>query len=108
MGLSLLAHASVPLKFWDEAFSTTVFLINRLPSKVIDDGTPFERLLGKQPDYTFLRTFGYALFGLILGLTIQGNFSFAPSNVSFSVIVIPTKDSNVWIQKKGVFIYPRM
>jgi hypothetical protein len=24
----------MPLKFWDEAFSTTVYLINRLPSKV--------------------------------------------------------------------------
>jgi transposase InsO family protein len=27
-GLALLAHASVPLKFWDEAFITTTYLIN--------------------------------------------------------------------------------
>lgn len=54
MGLSLLAHASIPLKFWDEAFLTAVFLINRLPSKVIDNQTPFERLFQKTPDYTFL------------------------------------------------------
>jgi transposase InsO family protein len=27
-GLVLLAHASVPLKFWDEAFITTAYLIN--------------------------------------------------------------------------------
>jgi histone deacetylase 1/2 len=47
MGLSLLAHASVPLKFWDEAVSTAVFIINRLPSKVIGDETPFEHLFGK-------------------------------------------------------------
>jgi histone deacetylase 1/2 len=32
VGLTLLAHASMPLKFWDEAFLTAVFLINRLPS----------------------------------------------------------------------------
>jgi hypothetical protein len=31
MGLALLAHVSIPLKFWDEAFLTAVFLINRLP-----------------------------------------------------------------------------
>jgi len=61
MGLSLLAHASLPLKFWDEMFSTTVFLINQLPSKVISDETPFERLLDRQPDYSFLRTFGCAV-----------------------------------------------
>lgn len=30
-GLTLLANASVPLKFWDEAFKTSVYLINRLP-----------------------------------------------------------------------------
>jgi hypothetical protein len=62
MGLSLLAHASLPLKFWDEAFSTAVYLINRLPSKVIDDQTPFERLLSQTPDYTFLRVFGCAVW----------------------------------------------
>jgi len=58
IGLSLLAHAAMPLKFWDEAFLTAVFLINRLPSKVIQNSTPFERLLGHKPDYSFLRTFG--------------------------------------------------
>jgi hypothetical protein len=30
-GLALLAHTSMPLKFWDEAFLTVTFLINRLP-----------------------------------------------------------------------------
>ena len=60
VGLSLLAHSSMPLKFWDEAFLTAVFLINRLPSKVIDNDTPFARLFDQQPDYSFLRTFGCA------------------------------------------------
>jgi len=60
VGLSLLAHASMPLKFWDEAFSTAVFLINRLPSRVIHNETPFERLFKQAPDYTFLRSFGCA------------------------------------------------
>jgi histone deacetylase 1/2 len=62
MGLTLLAHASMPLKFWDKAFLTAVFLINRLPSKVIDHQTPYERLYGSKPDYTFLRTFGCAVW----------------------------------------------
>jgi len=50
----------MPLKFWDEAFLTAVFLINQLPSKVINNETPFARLLGQDPDYTLLRTFGCA------------------------------------------------
>jgi hypothetical protein len=60
VGLSLLAHASMPLKFWDEAFATAVFLINRLPSKVIQGQTPFERLYTNKLDYSFLRSFGCA------------------------------------------------
>jgi histone deacetylase 1/2 len=40
VGLALLAHASMPLKFWDEAFLTATFLTNLLPSKVIDFDTP--------------------------------------------------------------------
>jgi hypothetical protein len=48
------------LKFWDEAFMAATFLINRLPSKVIDNQTPFERLLQQKPDYLSLRTFGCA------------------------------------------------
>ena len=62
MALTLLAHASMPLKFWDEAVSTTVFLINRLPSEVIANESPFEKLLKQQPDYNFLRTFGCAVW----------------------------------------------
>jgi len=62
VGLCLLAHASMPLKYWDEAFLTAVFLINRLPSKVIANATPHERLLDSPPDYSFLRTFGCAVW----------------------------------------------
>jgi histone deacetylase 1/2 len=60
VGLALLANASMPLKFWDEAFITATFLINLLPSKVLDFETPTERLLHVTPNYDALRTFGCA------------------------------------------------
>jgi hypothetical protein len=60
VGLSLLSHASMPLKFWDEAYLTAAFLINCTPSRVISYQIPIERLLGKKLDYSFLRTFGCA------------------------------------------------
>jgi histone deacetylase 1/2 len=59
-GLTLLAHAGVPYRFWSDAFSTACFLINRLPSRVVGMQTPLERLLGEKPDYTFFKVFGYA------------------------------------------------
>ena len=60
VGLALLANASMPLKFWDEAFLTATYLINLLPSKVIKLDTPITRLLGVTPNYTSLRVFGCA------------------------------------------------
>ncbi|WVZ90565.1 hypothetical protein U9M48_036856 [Paspalum notatum var. saurae] len=60
VGLSLLAHASMPLKFWDEAFIAATYLINRVPSKVINFSTPLECLFNQKPDYSLLRVFGCA------------------------------------------------
>jgi histone deacetylase 1/2 len=60
VGLALLASASMPLKFWGEAFLTATYLINLLPSKVINFSTPAELLLKQKPDYNALRIFGCA------------------------------------------------
>jgi hypothetical protein len=60
VGLALLAKASMPLKFWDEAFVTVVRLINVLPSRVIQMRTPIEMLFQQKPDYSSLKVFGSA------------------------------------------------
>jgi len=60
VGLSLLAQASIPLKFWDEAFLTDTYLINRTPTRVLDFSSPFTQLFKEKPNYSFLRVFGCA------------------------------------------------
>jgi histone deacetylase 1/2 len=60
VGLSLLAQSSMPLKYWDQAFLTATYLINRTPSKVLNNLTPIERLYKMKADYTSLRIFGCA------------------------------------------------
>jgi histone deacetylase 1/2 len=59
-GLALLAHSSLPLRYWDEAFLPACYLINRMPSPVTDNQAPLTRLLNQSPDYSFLCTFGCA------------------------------------------------
>jgi len=61
-GLTLLFHANVPLKFWVDAFLTSVYLINRLPLSSIGKDTPYFKLFGKHPDYSGLRIFGCQCF----------------------------------------------
>lgn len=94
VGLSLLAHASMPLKFWDEAFITAVFLINRLPSKVIDHQMPCECLLNSSLITCFSALLGVPV-GQTFGLTITESFNSVPVGVFFLAIVIFTKGLKV-------------
>lgn len=59
-GLSLLAQSSAPSKFWAEAFQTATFLINRMPTPILRNISPFQALFNKKPNYNFLRIFGCA------------------------------------------------
>lgn len=56
---SVLLCSPVPLNYWDQAFLTAVYLINRMSTKVLNFSTPIETLLHKQPA---LHTFGYACY----------------------------------------------
>ncbi|KAI0494798.1 hypothetical protein KFK09_024941 [Dendrobium nobile] len=58
-----LLHASnLPSTFWSEALATANYVINRLPSTAINLDIPFQRLHGRLPDYSILRTFGCLCF----------------------------------------------
>lgn len=60
--MTLLAQASLPLKFWPDAFSTTVYLINRLPTKALKLRCPMEVMFDTKPDYKSLKNFGCLCF----------------------------------------------
>jgi hypothetical protein len=57
-GLTLLFHAHTPLTMWVEAFSTAMYIINRLPTPVLQNASPYEVLYGNSPSYSLFRTFG--------------------------------------------------
>lgn len=61
-GLTLLAQAQMPLHYWWEAFSTAVYLINRLPSQVTQNESPYSLIFHKEPDYKLLKPFGCACY----------------------------------------------
>ncbi|GJX47706.1 retrovirus-related pol polyprotein from transposon TNT 1-94 [Tanacetum coccineum] len=61
-GLTLLAQACVPQRFWHYAFDTAVYLINRMPSRTSTNKSPFEHIFKRSPDYSFLRVFGCLCF----------------------------------------------
>ncbi|KAM7530049.1 hypothetical protein LguiB_033459 [Lonicera macranthoides] len=59
---TLLIESSVPARFWVEALSTAVYLINRLPSQTLNFDSPYSRLFGVAPEYNSLHIFGCVCF----------------------------------------------
>jgi hypothetical protein len=48
----------VPARFWGEAVTTAVYLLNRSPTKSVHGKTPFEVWHGYKPDVSYLHVFG--------------------------------------------------
>lgn len=50
------------MKYWNDAFYTSVYLINRMPIIILKDISPYEKLRHIKPNYDFLKTFGCLCF----------------------------------------------
>ncbi|KAG8480134.1 hypothetical protein CXB51_024924 [Gossypium anomalum] len=58
MARCLLFEKKLPKNLWAEAVNTAVYLQNRLPTKALEQKTPFEVWFGFKPSVEHLRVFG--------------------------------------------------
>jgi hypothetical protein len=58
MARSMMKSKGMPGRFWGEAVSTAVYLLNRAPTKSVVGMTPYEAWYGRKPSVDHLRTFG--------------------------------------------------
>jgi hypothetical protein len=57
----------MPVVFWTEAVVTAVYILNRSPTKALNDRTPYEAWHGRKPAVSHLQVFGCLTFGKELG-----------------------------------------
>jgi hypothetical protein len=65
MGLTLFVQSGPSPKYWVDAFLTAIYLINQLPSPVLQQESPFSKLFHHPLDYTSLRAFGCLCYPLL-------------------------------------------
>ena len=61
----MLSQSSLPTSYWSYAFFTACHIINRLPTPLLNQKTPWETLFHKPPALSHLRTFGCTCFPLL-------------------------------------------
>lgn len=62
MTRSFLKSMELPLFLWGEAVRHSIYVLNRLPTKVLSGRTPQEAWTGKKPDLKFIKVFGCTTF----------------------------------------------
>ena len=62
-------QANIPLTFWSNCVLTAAHIINRIPTPLLKNKTPFEMLFNKAPNLSLLKVFG----GLCLASTLTNH-----------------------------------
>ena len=55
---ALYFQSKVPISFWGECVATATYIINRIPSPILNHQTPFYKLYQQKPDYSIMIVFG--------------------------------------------------
>jgi hypothetical protein len=89
--LSLLSHASIHLKYWDEAFLTATYFINRMPSRVIEGDTPY---------FVFLRNNQTIISSRPLDVLV-GHTSIPITHINYSFVLNDVSSCDIALSIKG-------
>jgi hypothetical protein len=67
MARTLLKQRGMSAVFWEEAMVTTVYILNRSPTKALNGRTLYEACHGRKPSVSHLWVFGCLMFTKELG-----------------------------------------
>ncbi|KAL2252169.1 UNVERIFIED_CONTAM: Retrovirus-related Pol polyprotein from transposon RE1 [Sesamum indicum] len=101
---SLIFQANLPKLFWIEAILTSTYIINRLPTSVLEWKTPYETLFNKPVNYSHFRTFGCLCFATNI-LPHKSKFDSRATKCIFLGYALNQKGYKLYdLNKKVVFV----
>ncbi|PWA61729.1 zinc finger, CCHC-type [Artemisia annua] len=62
---SMMKAMKLPLTFWAEAVKHAIYILNRVPTRALEDKTPYEALYNRKPNLENLRIFGCTAYAKI-------------------------------------------
>jgi hypothetical protein len=71
VGRALLFQANLPKTFWSYAVQHAVYLINRIPSSVLKNKSPYELLHNEKPQIEHLKVFGSLAYAPCLHIEVN-------------------------------------
>lgn len=103
IGLALLAYSLIPIKFYDDAFYVTVYIIKKFPNSVLNFQSPYELFYKTKPSYVMLKIFRYISF-LYLRTLNTYKFDFKINSCTFLVYSLVHKGYKCLILNGKVLI----
>ncbi|KAM0033618.1 putative RNA-directed DNA polymerase [Helianthus debilis subsp. tardiflorus] len=61
-GLAMMFNSHAPANLWVDAFTSATYIINRLPTPILENKSPFEVLFTQPPSYAHFRIFRCRFF----------------------------------------------
>jgi hypothetical protein len=102
-GLALLAASSIPQRHWDEAFITASFLINQLPTLVLNHISLVEKLFIAHQITSFYMS-SAVLAGPTFTPTTDTKWISSPRCVFFLDTVLSIRGTNASMYLPGVYM----
>nr|GFB49575.1 zinc finger, CCHC-type [Tanacetum cinerariifolium] len=62
---SMMKAMKLPLTFWAEAVRHAIYILNRVPTRALEDKTPYKALYNRKPNLENLRIFGCTAYAKI-------------------------------------------
>ncbi|XP_033134685.1 uncharacterized protein LOC103873924 isoform X1 [Brassica rapa] len=104
---SMMFQMRVPKRFWSDVVITACYLINRIPTRILEDKAPYEVLNNSKPVLDHLRVFGCISYVLVPG-EMRNKLEAKSVKAMMIGTQLHRRDTSALFQKQEGYLYLEM